>query len=102
MRGLDLLEVVDANRAAVAFFREVHLHEIPGHDQFKEISRRIDAGHRFRPISLPRFLPSLDEVLVDDAGGDTVDRECFKGSPHVTTRVSILETARYEGVETRS
>jgi hypothetical protein len=98
----DLLQVVDPDGALVALLREEDLDEVGGDDQLAEVGARVQRRDRAGAERLAGGLAALDEVPVEDPGGDVLVGKRCQGPAHRAAGVAQLEPARDDRVDGRA
>ena len=95
---LDLLQVVDADGAVVAFLGQEHLDEVGGHHQVLGHPTHLDRGHRFGLVPGIWRLAACDVVLLQNPLGDARYRERLEGTALAAIEVAVPEPAVQGGV----
>ena len=99
---LDLLQVIDANKTAMAFLGKKNLDKVADDEKLLQQPAGFHGRLRLRAVRLIRSLPAGNVVPLQNPLRDAADRKQVQGAANVASRVAELQSASQDQIQPRS
>src|SRR5215470_16915999 len=102
MGQLDFLEIIDTHCIVVSFSREGNFYKVSHDTQFLELDRTVLRMRGYRLVRRSWRLSARNVIGSPNTVCHLAVWESVEPAPHVTARVTVLQTPRQDEIERRS